>query len=140
MTNKIILFLLRVSLGWYMFYAGITKVLDPNWSAEGYLRGAKLLPELYNWFASAKMLPFINMINEWGLVLLGVSLILGAFIKYSAPLGALLMTLYYLPLGIIHPDAHSMIVDDHIIFILVLLYLASVKAGRVFGLDARFDN
>ncbi|MFZ3008807.1 MAG: DoxX family membrane protein, partial [Minisyncoccia bacterium] len=117
MSQKVTLFLLRISLGWYMFYAGLSHLIDSSWSAEGYLRGAKLLPELYTWFASPAVLPYINFINAWGLTLLGVSLIFGALIKYSAPLGALMMLLYYIPLGIIHPDAHSMIVDDHIIFI-----------------------
>lgn len=129
MTSKVTSFLLRISIGWYMFYAGITKVIDPNWSAEGYLKGAKILTGLYSWFASPAVLPYINFINAWGLTLLGISLILGAWVKYSAPLGAILMILYYLPLGIIHPDTHSMIVDDHIIFTFVLLYFMSSGAG-----------
>lgn len=135
MTQKITLFLLRVSLGWYMFYAGITKVLDPSWSAEGYLKGAKLLPGFYAWLMSPGILPLINLVNEWGLTLLGISLILGIFVRYSAPLGAVLMALYYIPLGIIHPDAHSLIVDDHVIFGLLLVYLAVAKAGHHWGLD-----
>ena len=40
-SQKFFLFLLRVSAGWMFFYAGITKVLNPQWSAEGYLKGAK---------------------------------------------------------------------------------------------------
>ncbi len=129
MSQKVSLFLLRISLGWYFFYAGITKVFDPNWSAEGYLKGAKLLSGLYMWFASPAVLPYVNFVNSWGLTLLGISLILGAYIKYSAPLGALLMLLYYIPLGIIYPDAHSMIVDNHVIFIFVLLYFMKGGAG-----------
>ena len=35
--QKMSLVLLRLGLGWLMFYAGITKVLDPSWSAAGYL-------------------------------------------------------------------------------------------------------
>ena len=135
MTHKLILFLLRISLGWYMFYAGITKVLNPAWSAEGYLKGAKLLPGFYMWLASPSILPFVNFVNEWGLTLLGVSLIIGAFVKYSAPLGALLMLLYYIPLGIIHPDEHSLIVDNHVIFGLLLVYFALTHAGKVWGFD-----
>lgn len=131
MTPKITLLLTRVALGWYMFYAGITKVIDPTWSAEGYLKGAKILTDFYYWLASPAVLPFINFINAWGLTLLGLSLILGKFVKYSAPLGALLMLLYYLPLGIIHPDAHSLIIDDHIIFALLLTYLALMDIRKI---------
>src|SRR3989344_4156816 len=98
MTQKITLFLLRIALGWYMFYAGITKVLDPTWSAAGYLKGAKILTGFYGWLASPEILPYINFINAWGLTLLGVSLILGLFIRLSSKLGALLMLLYYIPI------------------------------------------
>lgn len=140
MTQKVTLFLLRVSVGWYMFYAGITKVFDPSWSAEGYLKGATFMSGFYMWLASPGILPFINFVNEWGLTLLGVSLILGIFVKYSAPLGALLMLLYYIPLGIIYPDAHSMIVDDHIIYALLLVYLGVAHAGRTWGLDGKMKR
>src|SRR3989338_4979846 len=37
--QKFSLFLLRIAMGWLMFYAGITKILDPNWSAAEYLTG-----------------------------------------------------------------------------------------------------
>jgi thiosulfate dehydrogenase [quinone] large subunit len=135
MSQKITFFLLRISLGWYMLYAGVSHIMDRTWSAEGYLRGAKILPELYTWFASPHVLPIINLVNEWGLALLGVSLILGAFVRFSAPLGALMMLLYYIPLGVIHPDAHSMVVDDHVIFIFALLFFAASDAGRTWGVD-----
>jgi thiosulfate dehydrogenase (quinone) large subunit len=141
------LFALRVSLGWLFFYAGITKVLDPSWSAEGYLRSAKMFPEFYSWLASPEILPIINIVNEWGLTLLGISLIFGVFVRVSSLLGAFLMLLYYLPAAELRPfeffpqifvpyiGEHSVIVDEHIIYIFVLLLFAAVKAGRAWGLD-----
>lgn len=140
MTYKLILVLLRITLGWYMFYAGITKVMDPAWSAEGYLKGAKLLPQFYTWLTSPHIMPIVNFVNEWGLTLLGISLILGIWINYSAPLGALLMLLYYIPLGVIHPDPHSMVVDQHVIFGLLMLYLSYAGAGQMWGLDGLLSN
>ena len=50
------LFILRVSAGWFFFYAGITKIImysaekgwyDPNFSAGGYIKGAKLFTAFY---------------------------------------------------------------------------------------------
>jgi thiosulfate dehydrogenase (quinone) large subunit len=140
MALKITLFLLRVSLGWYMFYAGITKVLDPDWSAEGYLRGAKLAPAFYSWLTSPGILPVVNFLNEWSLTLLGISLILGAFVRYSGLLGALLMLLYYIPLGVIYPSEHAMIVDEHVIYGLLMVYLALIEAGRHWGLDKHLSR
>jgi len=136
--SKVSLFFLRIAMGWMFFYAGITKVLNPEWSAGGYLKGAKTLPELFAWFASPGILPFVNFINEWGLTLLGVSLILGAFVRLSALLGAVLMMLYYLPaLTFPYIDAHSYIVDEHIVYALVLLFFVGIKAGRVWGADSK---
>ena len=134
--QKISLFALRVSLGWLMFYAGITKVLDPSWSAEGYLRGAKNFVGLYNWFASPGILPIINFVNEWGLTLLGISLILGLFVRIGSLSGVLLMILYYLPIiDFPYPNPHSYLVDEHIIYVFALFVLASFQAGRVWGLE-----
>lgn len=130
------LFLLRVSLGWMYLWAGITKIVNPQWSAAGYMQKAKTFPELYQWLSTSSALPFINFLNEWGLTLLGVSLILGIFIRVSSSLGIVLMLLYYLPiLDFPYPNPNSFIVDQHIIFILALLLLISFRAGRVWGLE-----
>lgn len=119
-----------------MFYAGITKVLDPSWSAAGYLKGAKTLTGFYQWLVSPAILPLTNFVNEWGLTLLGVSLILGVGVRLSSILGAVLMLLYFFPiLDFPYPNPHSYIVDEHIIYALVLILLASVRAGRVWGLE-----
>ena len=40
------------------------------------------------------------------------------------------MILYYIPLGIVHPNAHSLIVDEHIIYIFALLLIASHASKR----------
>ena len=133
--SKITLLLLRLSMGGLMFYAGITKVLDPNWSAAGYLNTAKTFTGLFQWFASPEILPVINFINEWGLTLLGVSLILGVFVRLSSVLGAALMLLYYFPILEFPYVGHGFLIDEHIIYALVLTYFAIVKAGRVWGLE-----
>ncbi|MDP3934632.1 MAG: DoxX family membrane protein [Candidatus Giovannonibacteria bacterium] len=137
--QKISLFLLRVSLGWLIFYAGIDALTTPGWSAAGYLKGAKTFVGFYQWLLQPSILPTINFVNEWALTLLGVSLILGVFIKFSAPLGALLMLLYYFPiLQFPYPSAHSFIVDEHIIYAVALLVLASLRSGDVWGLGKKF--
>ncbi len=135
-SQKIFLFLARIILGWMFFYAGISHVLNPNFSAAGYLQGAKTFAGFYQWILSPGILPVVNFVNEWGLTLLGVSLILGIGVRLSSILGAVLMLLYYFPiLSFPHPDAHSYIVDDHIIYASILLFFASVRAGRAWGLE-----
>ncbi|HBT81430.1 hypothetical protein A2757_02560 [Candidatus Giovannonibacteria bacterium RIFCSPHIGHO2_01_FULL_48_47] len=139
--QKISLLLLRLSLGWLFFYAGITKVLNPAWSAAGYLKGAKTFVEFYQWLASPGILPAVDFVNEWGLTLLGLSLIFGVFVQLSSILGAVLMLLYYLPiLDFPYPNPYSYLVDEHIIYALVLLLFASLRAGRVWGLENWCSN
>lgn len=122
--QRTMLFILRVAAGWLLFYAGITKVLDPNWSAAGYLSTAKTFPGFYAFLASPEILPITNLLNAWGLTILGALLILGILVRFAAPLAALMMLLYYFViLDFPHPNAHSYIVDEHIIYAFVFLVL-----------------
>ncbi len=135
------LLLLRLSLGSLFLYAGITKVLDPTWSAAFYLKGAKTFPDFYNWFLQPNILPTVNFLNEWGLTLIGLSLILGIFVRISGAGGILLMLLYYFPiLNGAYPNPQSFIVDQHIVFVTALFVLVSFRAGRVFGLEKWCSN
>ncbi|MHB1330770.1 MAG: DoxX family protein [Minisyncoccota bacterium] len=134
------LFLLRLTIGWMFFYAGITKVLDSTWSAGGYLNGAKNFVGFYEWLASPGILPIVNFVNEWGLTLLGISLILGIGVRLASILGAVMMLIYYLALDFPYPNAHSLVVDEHIIYAAALLFLASLRAGRTCGLENWCSN
>src|SRR3989338_2380123 len=127
--QKVSLFLLRISLGWVFLYAGITKVLDSGWSAAGYLNNAKTFAGLYQWFANPNLLPIVNFINEWGLTLLGISLILGVFVRLSSIFGIAIMLLYYFPVLEFPyiPGAHAFIVDEHIIYAAILFYFTTSR-------------
>ena len=125
----------RLALGWLIFYAGITKILDPAWTAKGYLMGAKTFPGFYGWFASPENIGWINFVNEWGLTLVGASLILGLGVRLSSILGAALMVLYYFPVLEFPEVEHGLIVDDHLIYAAALAFFAAARAGRYYGLD-----
>ncbi len=134
-TDKLF-FTLRITLGWLFFYAGLVKVMNPNWSAAGYLNSAKSLGFFYQWLASPDIIPIINFVNEWGLLLLGVSLLVGLFVRLSSTLGVALMALYYIPiLSFPIVGEHYFLVDEHVIFAIALLLLANVRAGRIWGLE-----
>ena len=139
--QKIILAVLRFSLGWLMLYAGLEKIFDPMWSAAGYLNNAKTFTALFQWFARPDILPVINFINEWGLAFLGASLILGLFVRLSSILGAALMMLYYFPvLQFPYVSSHSFIVDEHIIYASILVFFAVVQAGKHYSLYSWCSN
>ena len=143
MLNKLeakALFALRLSVGWMMFYAGITKVLDPSWTAIGYGMSAKTFPGLYEFLVSPGNIGWINFVNEWGLTLLGISLILGIGVRLSSVLGAFLMFSYYLPILKFPYVGHGYLVDEHIVYILVLVFFAVARAGRYYGLEKWFSK
>lgn len=134
--QKFSLVTLRLVMGAMFFYAGFTKIINPAWSAATYLQSAKTFQAFYAWLIQPGILPITNFVNEWGLTLLGLSLILGIGVRLSSILGALMMLLYYFPiLDFPYPNTHSLIVDEHIIYATALLLLGSLKAGRIFGLE-----
>ena len=128
---------LRVAMGFLMFYAGVTKVIDPTWTAAGYLNNAQTFSGFYQWLASPQLLPLINQINQWGLTFIGLFLIFGFFTRTAAWAGLILMILYYFPvLNFPYAGDHSYIVDDHIIYVLVFYVLIVFRAGNRWGIDA----
>lgn len=134
------LLLLRVLLGWHFFFAGITKVLEGNWTAAGYLGGVGEANPFYGFFqamAGSDWMWLIDLLNMWGLTLVGVALLLGAFVRFSAFWGAVMMWFYWassLPL------ANSIFIDDHIIYIVLLFALGAFGAGRYYGLDRYIED
>ena len=147
------LFLLRLVMGWTLLQGGLTKLVtyldsDPsnNWTAAGYLANAippgnPFMP-LWSSFAGS---PLIALLNMWGLTLTGLALILGAFVRWSAFWGAVMMLFYWaasltggLAAGL--PVAHGWVVDDHVVYALVLFGLGAFGAGRILGVDAYLEE
>lgn len=134
---RFIILLMRLAMGWLLFYAGITKVIDPTWTSAGYLANAQTFGEMYAFLSSPEIITFVDFANQWGLTILGAMLIVGIFVKLAGRLGAVLMLLYYFPILTFPTVGHGYIVDEHIIYALVLLVLAELSAGLYFGIDAQ---
>jgi len=135
------LLFLRLIAGWYFFYAGFSKIINPAWDASGYIESAKTFPGFFSWLALPQNVEWVNFLNEWGLTFVGAALILGVFTRFAALAGALMLFLYYLPiLNFPHVGAHGYIVDDHIFAIAALFVLAVSSAGRFWGVDSYLRN
>src|SRR3989344_6364668 len=115
-VQKLSLFLVRIAMGWFYFYAGYTKIIDQSWSAAGYINNAKSFKPFFSLLADPSILPIIDFLNKWGLTLLGISLIIGLFVRFSSSLGVIVMLLYYLALDFPHPNPNAYIADQHIIY------------------------
>jgi thiosulfate dehydrogenase [quinone] large subunit len=143
MTNwqKTTLLLLRIALGWVFLYAGLTKVLNPEWTAAGYLKGAKTFTDLYQWFAADANIGWVSFLNQWGQTLIGAAMILGVGVRIASWGGALMMLLYYFPV-LVFPKigANSYLVDEHIIYALVFLVFGALGAQSTWGVSAWLKN
>ena len=95
--NRFFITLLRVAIGWHLLYEGFTKLLAENWTAQSFLvNSTGFISGFYHWLASSPgLLKLIDLLNVYGLVLIGLALFLGVLIRYAAVAGALLMALYY---------------------------------------------
>ncbi|MFC6726235.1 DoxX family membrane protein, partial [Halobium palmae] len=130
---------LRLVMGWTLFYAGITKLLDPAWSAEGYLRNAIPAGNPFAGFWPALAdgwLWLIDPLNAWGLTLVGLCLLLGLLVRWAAFWGAAMMLFYW---AASLPLENGLVVDDHVVYALLLFGLGAFGAGRILGLDARLE-
>ena len=92
------LVVLRLLIGWHLLYEGIAKLLDPQWSSLGFLKQSQgLLASFAHWIVSdSSMLAIADLLNIWGLICIGLGLLLGLFARAASIAGFLLVFLYYL--------------------------------------------
>jgi uncharacterized membrane protein YphA (DoxX/SURF4 family) len=92
------------------------------------------------------MLPWIDWIVKWGLLLAGAGLMLGLFTRLAGLAGAVLLLLFYAAMppllglpGNPLSDGHYLIINVNIIEIVALLTIVAAHTGRWYGLDAWLD-
>jgi len=138
------LFFLRVLIGWHFLYEGIVKVLDPNWTSAGYLKSSQwIFADMFHAMAdSPTLLTIVDLANEWGLVIIGLGLIIGIFTKLMSWTGMILILLYYVCMppwpGLVYSmpvEGHYLVVNKNLIEAAALFILAVFPAGRQLGLD-----
>lgn len=135
------MFILRLALGFLFLYAGIAKLIDPAWTSAGYLMGAKTMAGFYDWLALPQNILWVDMLNKWGLFLMGAALILGFITRTASVLAIVLMTLYYIPtLNFPYAGAHAYIVDEHVIYIAGFIVLIAFNAGVHWGIDGMIEH
>jgi len=140
---------LRVLIGWHFLYEGLVKLTNPDWSSVGYLLDSKgfMAGFFHSLTFKPAMLHTVDFLNEWGLILIGLGLILGIFTQYSTLAGILLLALYYLS----HPpfpgltfsvpaEGSYLIVNKTLIEMAALIVLYLFPTGNKLGLDILFTS
>ena len=129
--NRLFITILRVAIGWHFLYEGLSKILQGNWTASGFLLNTSgFLSGFYHWIASSPaILGTTDILNMWGLLFIGLALFIGLFSRFASLSGVLLLTLYYFaypPFGnpmLNAADGHLFIVDKLFIEAAALLFL-----------------
>jgi thiosulfate dehydrogenase [quinone] large subunit len=126
----------RLTMGWTFLWAGIHHFGDDKF-VLGFLSHVKTFHAVYAPFTNPAVIPVLTFLVEYGHLAIGLSLISGFLVRLSVPFAVMLMLLYWTA----HMDfpyienANSFLVDYHIVYAGVLVYLAVKHAGHVFGLD-----
>ncbi|MFC6953946.1 DoxX family protein [Halorubellus litoreus] len=144
---------LRVVMGWVLLQGGLTKLVtyldgnpENNWTAAGYLANA--IPEgnpFMGLFADMAGSGFVDILVMWGLTLTGIGIILGAFVRWNAFWAAVMMMMFWaasLTGGLMQglPLAHGWVVDDHVVYAMLLFGLGAIGAGRILGVDGFLEE
>lgn len=135
--SSYLLTVLRILIGWYFLYEGISKLISPDWSAKLYLLGSEwIFAGLFHWMASSPdILKVVDFLNIWGLILIGLSLFIGLFVRWSSVAGAILLFFYivaYPPisghtLGVV-TEGNYQWVDKNLIVFFMLIVFATLPA------------
>lgn len=146
---KVGLFCLRLALGWQILYEGLAKVLTPNWTSAPYLvMSHGIFSSFFHWLSSSPgLLRTADLLNIWGLMLIGLALVLGCFTRFASASGILLLALYYLahpPLIQTDPriplEGHYLFVNKTVVEMVALVVFLGLPSDLLWGLDRFFQR
>ena len=127
----------RLTMAWTFLYAASHQLLDPTFTVAAFLSHTKTFHSMYAVFTTPLVSPYITFLVSYGHLLIGLSLLVGLMVRVSAAFGIGLMLIYWTA----HMDwpfienKNNFIVDYHIVYMGVLVYLIGKHAGHVWGLD-----
>ena len=131
---------LRLVMGFIFLWAFLDKTFglgfatssDKTWihggsPTTGFLAAAAKGP-LVSFFHSLSGVAIVDWLFMLGLLFVGLSLMLNKYIKWACLAGSIMLALMYLAL--LFP-ASNPIIDEHIVYILVLMLIATKDEGMV---------
>jgi len=138
------LVILRVAIGWHFLYEGLVKLMNPNWSSVGFLLDSRGIMEsfFHSLTSDPLTVSILDQLNIWGLILIGLALILGIFARPACIFGIILLMMYYLS----HPpftglrysvpsEGSYLIINKNLIELIALAVLFVFPSSRYIGID-----
>jgi thiosulfate dehydrogenase [quinone] large subunit len=150
--QRFALVLVRTLVGWHFLYEGYFKLMRPawtrdgvllgEWSSAGYLRGATgPLADVFHHMAASSWLPAIDHAVSIGLLLVGLSLVLGLFTQAGCVGAMLLLAMFYIssvPTQGLHAPGNEgayLFVNKNLVEAAAVLAVFAFRTGRIAGLD-----
>lgn len=142
---------LRLVMAWVFLQAGIEKLLDPEWSAAGYIDpqsgfGVMEANPFADFFASLTgYVGAVDPLVVYGQLAIGLALLFGVLVRFAVFWGAVQLLLFWMAslqggLAAGFPVEHGYVVNSDVVYILLLFGLGAVGAGRILGLDAALER
>jgi thiosulfate dehydrogenase [quinone] large subunit len=135
---------LRLLIGWHFFYEGLAKLVNPYWTAAEYIDQASwLFAGLFKGIAASPgAVTVVDVLNVWGLMAIGLGLVVGLLTRGAAIAGVVVLMLYYIVappfVGLTYAmptEGSYLVVNKVLIEAIALLVLIAFPTGRQFGLD-----
>lgn len=135
---------LRVLIGWHFFYEGIAKLTNPYWTSAGYLAESKwwFSGLFYSLATNSSVLGAVDFLNSWGLVFIGLGLMLGCLTRAATIGGVVLLALYYIAAPPFAGYTYAMpaegsylVVNKVLVELSAMVVLLAFPTGMLFGLD-----
>ena len=148
--KSLVLGLLRLSMGFIFLWAFLDKTFGLGFATKaenawlaggspttGFLSFAVHGP-FANFFHSLAGIPIIDWLFMAGLLFVGVSFMLGIFMRLASMAGVAMLLLMFLALGL--PPENNPLIDDHIIYAFVAIFLGLSGSAHNLGLGAWWER
>lgn len=140
--RRIFITVIRVAIGWHFLFEGLSKIMAGNWTASAYLSNTSgFLSGFYHWLANSPvLLQTTDVMNMYGLLLIGLALFIGLYVRVASVFALLLLFMYYFaypPFGgslISASEGHLFIVNKIFIEAVALIFILYSKE-KGFGID-----
>jgi len=141
-TDRGFTLVFRLLMAWTFLYAASHQVFNPKFSAAGFLSHTKTFHDVYAVLVTPTIDPVLTFLVSYGHLLIGLSLLVGLMVRVSAAFGVALLVMYWTA----HMDwpfienTNNFIIDYHIVYATLCVYLIAKRAGHVWGLDGWLEK
>ena len=141
-TERRLVLIFRLLMAWTFLYAASHQVFVANFSVVGFLNSTKTFHDVFMVFTNPTIAPIVSFLVAYGHLLIGLSLLVGFMVRVSGVFGIALLLMYWtahMDFPYIE-DKNNFLIDYHIVYSVVLIYLIVKHAGHVWGLDGLVEK